>query len=392
MLNKSIFLPSVFFFLAASLMLLVTDNEGFIFIAKFILFVSLTVPVAEFVLRQTIGASKAKIILANLLLLGVSVTVMLFVAEFFVRFLFDDITTTGDNTSYFALRGKAEHTPSVNSLGFREREIIKQKPVDTYRVVIVGDSLTYGQGITEDERFSSIIELKLNGTNDNYEVLNFGRPGAETIDHIRFLDDILELNPDFILLQWYINDVEGHDKSMRPRPYRLIPSDYLSGLFHRNSALYYLINRKWNALQRNLGLSSTYNQSMIMRFSDSTSDDSRRANHELNEFINRVKNNNIALGIVLFPPLIETGGNVNNYPFGFLFDRVMGACHKNAIRCVDMRPEFTNITPVSDLRVNRFDSHPSAYANKIAAETILEAFNDEWRLDRVPSQAIIRNK
>ena len=56
-----------------------------------------------------------------------------------------------------------------------------------------------------------------------------------------------------------------------------------------------------------------------------------------------------------------------------------------------MRPEFTNIRPVSDLWVNRFDSHPSAYANKVAAKTILEAFG-EWQLDKVPAQAIIRNK
>ena len=93
--------------------------------------------------------------------------------------------------------------------------------------------------------------------------------------------------------------------------------------FHRNSALYYLINQSWKSLQGVLGLIGTYEQSMIKRFSHANSDDSRRADRELNEFIYRVRNNEIALGIVLFPSLVETGGEIGNYPFGFLFSSNM---------------------------------------------------------------------
>lgn len=378
MLNKHIILPSALFFLMASLTLFVADDKGIRFFAKFILFTSLIIPVAEFFLQKMIGASKSKVLLANLLLLGVTVAAGLFAAEIFVRFLFDDISTTGDNTSYFALRWKKTHAPSINSLGFREREITKQKPANVFRIAVVGDSLTYGQGIAEEERFSRIIEQILNETKGGYEVLNFGRPGAETIDHISFLDDVFELDPDFILLQWFINDVEGHNKSARPRPHRLIPSDYLSGFFRRNSALYYLINQRWRDLQSKLGLISTYEKSMVKRFGDPQSDNSRRADRELNEFIRRVKESDIRMGIVLFPRFVETGGNIDNYPFGFLFDRVLGTCRKNAMRCVDMRSVLARITPVSELWVNKFDPHPSAFANNLAAEAILEGFTDQW--------------
>ncbi len=378
MSNRSIILPAVFLFFAASLALLVTDHKVSIFIAKLMLLASLIVPIVVIVLQKTIGARKSKALLVNLLLFGVTTTVVLIAAEVFVRYLFDDITTTADNTSYFALRWKKTHTIPVNSLGFREREITKQKPANIYRIVVVGDSLTYGQGIAEEARFSGIIERTLNETKGTYEVLNFGKPGAETIDHIGFLDDIFELKPDFILLQWFVNDVEGHDKSARPRHYRLIPSDYLSDFFHRNSALFYLIHARWNELQRTLGLVGTYNQSMIKRFSDPGSDDSRRANRELNEFIRRVKSSDVGIGIVLFPNLVEAGGNIDNYPFGFLFDRVIGISRKNAIHYVDMRPVFASITPASELWVNRFDSHPSAFANKKAAAAILEKFSEQW--------------
>ena len=378
MLNKRIILPAAFLFLAALLTLLLVDHKGVVFTAKLILLASLVIPVAVILLQKTIGVSKCKALLANLLLLSVTATLMLVAAEVFVRYLFVDITTTGDNTSYFALRWRQTHAMSVNSLGFREREITKQKPANIYRIIVIGDSLTYGQGVAEKERFSNIVERKLNETMGNYEVLNFGKPGAETIDHIGFLNDALELNPDFILLQWFVNDVEGHDKSARPKPYRLIPSDYLSGFFHRNSALYYLINQMWIGAQGRLGLIGTYNQSMIKRFGDPKSDDSRRANRELNEFIHRVKSSNIKLGMVLFPNLVETGGDIDNYPFGFLFDRVIEISRNNAIHYVDMRPVLADITPVSELWVNRFDSHPSALAHNKAAKTILETFREQW--------------
>ncbi len=54
----------------------------------------------------------------------------------------------------------------------------------------------------------------------------------------------------------------------------------------------------------------------------------------------------------------------------------MNTCHKNDIKCIDMRPEFAKENP-KKLRVNRFDGHPSALANKIVADTILQTFINE---------------
>ena len=373
MLSKRFFLTSVFFFIAALLMLFIVDEKGYKFFAKFVLFASLVVPVTAIVMQKTIGVSKSKALLANVLLLCVTVTVVLATAEFFVRFLFADITTTADNTSYFALKWKKTNKPSLNSLGFREREISKQKPTGVYRIAVVGDSLTYGQGIAEQDRFSRMIERRLNGGKINYQVYNFGIPGAETIDHIGFLDDVFEIDPDFILLQWYSNDVEGHDKSARPVSYRLIPSDYLSGILLRIFAVVYLVNGQWKALQSQFGLVSSYVDSMNVRFSDIKSENSQRSIRELNEFITFVKDKNIPLGIVMFPNCFHAEGGVEKFPFDFLFDRVIDTCHKNDIQCIDTRPEFAKAN-LKELWVNRFDQHPSVLANKIAADRIFQTY------------------
>lgn len=363
------------FVILALLTLFISDDKAYTFAAKLILFFALFLPTVSFGLGKVVGVKKGKAIIANTMLLGVTVVVMLVFAEFFVRILFADITTTSDNASYFALRWKAENKPSVNSFGFREREISRQKPVGTYRIAVIGDSLTYGQGIAEDQRFSHIIEQKLNTGEAKVEVLNFGRPGAETIDHIDFLDDVFQVEPDFILLQWFTNDVEGRDKSARPRPYRLIPSDYLSGVLHRNSALYFLIKQRWMALQASWGLIGTYQQSMTERFADANSVDSLRAKRELEKFVAKVKQKDIKMAIVMFPQFVETGGDMSHYPFSYLFDRVADSCRENSVVCIDMRPFYADISPVSGLWVNKFDSHPSALANKIAADAVLDSMH-----------------
>ncbi len=379
MLTQRILFTSLILLLVGLPVLFLSDNKGLLFVGKFLIFASVAIPIVTYVVVKTIGLVRAKALLINVVILGITTILCLGVAEIFVRYLFDDITTTGDNTSYFAQRWKENHLPLINQYGFREREISKQKDPGVYRIAIVGDSYTYGQGIPEDDRFSARIERQLNSVSKRYEVLNFGRPGAETIDHIRMLEDVFEVKPDYILLQWFSNDVEGHQKSGRPKPYRLFPSDYLSGWLHKNSALFYLINAKWSQLQSQTGIIETYQDSMLRRFSDPDSADSRRANQELNEFIALVKNSNIPTGIVMFPNLVETGNSVENYPYGFLFDRVMDACVRNDIQCLDLRPVFAHISPATQLWANRLDPHPGSLANEMAAEAILETFGSQWK-------------
>jgi len=54
-------------------------------------------------------------------------------------------------------------------------------------------------------------------------------------------------------------------------------------------------------LRLQVGLVNSYESSMNARFSDIESVESQRSIRELNEFIKLVKDNNIQLGIVMFP-------------------------------------------------------------------------------------------
>lgn len=317
--------------------------------------------------------------LASLTISAVSVCIALVVAEVAARYVFRDITTTANAAGYFGQRWLDSLPDKPNSLGFREREFDPQKKAGVFRVAVIGDSLTYGQGIAAEQRLTNILEKKLNAAAPAYEILNFGKGGAETLDHIEFLKKyVLGTRPDFILLQWFINDVENGDYAGRPTHLRLIPSDRIASFLHAHSVLYFLASSGWSNVQASLGLGSdyTYTEYMQARFEDADSKDTIRAGKALDQFLDLCAQNGIPVGIIVFPML--ENGLLDDYPLGFLLDRVIATCSKRQIPCVDMRPVFATVTPASTLWVNRFDAHPGPLANALASQAVYDVFQPLW--------------
>ncbi|MGI9305486.1 MAG: hypothetical protein ACR2RB_22700, partial [Gammaproteobacteria bacterium] len=222
-----------------------------------------------------------------------------------------------------------------------------------------------------------ILERALQNNELPVQVLNFGRPGAETVDHIEILNKyVIPANPDFILLQWFINDVEGRDKSGRPTYLRLIPSSTFTHALTKHSALYYLANDLWRKIQLSTGLADSYEAYLVDNFFDPKSQTTQSANDALEKFMRICKRASIPMGVVLFPNFSESLGY--DYPLGFLLDRVLSKCRAEQVQCLDLRGTYANVEPVSSLWVNRFDRHPGPLANKLAAEKISTHFGIQW--------------
>jgi lysophospholipase L1-like esterase len=305
----------------------------------------------------------------NLTILFITTIVLLVIIEFGLRFIFRDVTTTVDNESYFAKRW--HKTVRYNTWGFRERDFDLVKPEGVYRIAVIGDSITYGQGIEEKDRFTNLLEKQLNNENGNggYEVLNFGRPGAETIDHLDFLNDpVLSTDPDFVLLQWYTNDVESRDNSERTRPLELIPSK-----LRRNSALFYLLHRHLTTIRKNLGWVNSYDDYMLAHFGDPDSASSLAAKETLQKFIHISKEQRLPVGIVIF-----SDSYFRNSRLDFLIERVLQLCEEEAITCLDLRSTFAPYKEDPKLWANRLDPHPSPFANRLVADRLMETFGEVW--------------
>jgi lysophospholipase L1-like esterase len=99
---------------------------------------------------------------------------------------------------------------SVNSLGFRGPEAATPKPQGRFRVVVVGDSLTLGWSVADDETFSARLERLLHQRfpNRDLDVVNLGVGGYNTRQEVTLLTrHVLRLEPDLVLVGFYSNDV-----------------------------------------------------------------------------------------------------------------------------------------------------------------------------------------
>lgn len=121
------------------------------------------------------------------------------------RSLYDTLTVPGLEEYTWG------HVVTNNTIGFREREFAISKPAGVCRVMVLGDSLTWGVGLAAEERYTTLAETYLNNhfSEWNFEVLNFGVSGAPTTverDILQAYQDLV--TPDLIVVGFVNNDTQ----------------------------------------------------------------------------------------------------------------------------------------------------------------------------------------
>jgi len=151
----------------------------------------------------------------------------------------------------------------INSAGFRDYEYQQTKPDGTYRILVMGDSTTAGNGVAElSKTYTKILESELNATaltGTVFEVLNMGVGGYQTMQEIETLrTGGLAYDPDLVLVTVCINDFDPHaDGGVYTRLNELEqnPTDNskptLLGSILRNSRLAFIL---YHRLRTNIGI------------------------------------------------------------------------------------------------------------------------------------------
>lgn len=103
-----------------------------------------------------------------------------------------------------------QHRVRVNALGLRGAELQPRVPGER-RVLFLGDSLTYGQGVADDETVPAALERALRARDPGraWTVVNGGNRAYGTAQELGLLEELgPRIEPDVVLLGWYWNDVE----------------------------------------------------------------------------------------------------------------------------------------------------------------------------------------
>ncbi|MFH2204815.1 MAG: hypothetical protein ABIJ96_17000 [Elusimicrobiota bacterium] len=144
-------------------------------------------------------------------------------------------------------QGKAEFR--INPYGFRGREIPRKKPPGVFRILFLGDSITLGGRLPEEEIFVERVGRTLG--DGEYQVINagFGDIGLAEEDEVLRTTGI-GLEPDLVVLCWYLNDG-------RPPvgfPEEVVYGNPLIRWFHRSGLLRrsYLMGLLYGTLRKSL--------------------------------------------------------------------------------------------------------------------------------------------
>ena len=102
----------------------------------------------------------------------------------------------------------------INSEGLRDRSYVYKKPEGIMRIVVLGDSFTWGYGVEDKERYTEILE---NGLLENIQVINMGVSGYGTDQEFHTLkNEGVKYNPDLVIIAFQIGtDIGDNTHTVR---------------------------------------------------------------------------------------------------------------------------------------------------------------------------------
>ncbi len=318
---------------------------------------------------------RLKIIGFNLLFLVILLNTIFFLGEAYFRFVFDYSDTLGDLKT--CKRWLERHVIS-NADHFRDRNFSTTKAPGVTRIAILGDSFAFGWGMETKERFSNILEKKLNdsargnpseGVTPLWEVYNTSIPGWESKDQLEFLKNRAGLfHFDIIVLSYFLNDIYKD---------RALNIDFMNPSFEKfrkHPLLKPILGKSYFLeffLVHFLSFSNTVSYDINEREMILYKDEKSWQNHQetLEGIINHCQENKQRLVVVIFPYLDLV--NQKPYPAEFIHQKLKELFEEKNIEVIDLYPELQD-HPLEKLQANPFDMHPSSFVHKIAADQLYQ--------------------
>ena len=100
-------------------------------------------------------------------------------------------------------------TIRTNRFGLRGPDPVLPKPPGRMRILMLGDSYTFGFPVRDEETFSHLIEAGLRERGYNVDVINGGVSGySSTLEYLSLRDQFLAFEPDLVILWFDLGDVQ----------------------------------------------------------------------------------------------------------------------------------------------------------------------------------------
>jgi hypothetical protein len=330
---------------------------------------------------------------------------------------------------------RLDYLITTNSLGLRDREIPPAKPPGQRRILLIGDSVTFGTGVDAGWRFSDFMQRALG---DDVTVINAGVPGWGTDQELLFYETTAsELDPDLVILTFTMaNDIVNNALSHlflgtapKPRfaieggtlrlvdavkPHESVQTPIWKSVARHSRFLVYVKRRldRWiyvrhahvagemgGAVHARPGLPEGFRAETAgelthwSAFESQPSDVIEAAWRVTEALVVRLakdcREHGAKLIVFALPPRLEIDAGWRNellaqadldssaFDFRGPFARLSSCCARNGIPCVYPFEEFSRASAQREL-YHPADSHPNRYGHALAARVLLE-YLDEYQ-------------
>jgi lysophospholipase L1-like esterase len=108
---------------------------------------------------------------------------------------------------------------AINGQGFRDKaERPYAKPVGTIRVLLLGDSFTFGQGVNSEDTWAALAERELRRQGRTFDLVNAGMQGMDTGSELTLLRRLARRSDaDAVVLGFLINDLYTNRADQPPK-------------------------------------------------------------------------------------------------------------------------------------------------------------------------------
>ena len=142
------------------------------------------------------------------------------------------------NSDYYYTSNEFDVTIHTNRYGLRGPDPVLPKPSGVTRILMLGDSFTFGFPVKDDETFCRLIEQRLRAKGYPVEVVNGGVSGySPTLEYVSLRDEYLSFEPDLVILWYDLGDLQEdtwYQKNLvRDAQGRIVRCDpaYINGRF-----------------------------------------------------------------------------------------------------------------------------------------------------------------
>lgn len=239
----------------------------------------------------------------------------------------------------------------INRQKLRDDEHPYERPAGAERVLMLGDSITFGWGVAAEDTVSKVLERRLRTMGLSVEVINAGVGNYNTTMEVAyFLGEGYRYDPQLVVLNYAFNDAEPVPTYRPPR------------FWQRHFYAYVWLSGRLDVLARLLGRRQHWADYYLDLYDAPGWTEAERS---IARLADQCRGRGMGLLIVNYPELRE----LRPYRLERVRELVRAAAERHGVAYLDLYPVVRDERPET-LWVTRPDDHPNRHAHALYADAI----------------------